>query len=585
METGGKSTSRISQPGGSVPSPAAQTTRGKGASSSFPTTTPYRIPKRIIQTGKQVQQPLQNRAMMANIRLLNPDYEYLFFDDEGVRRFIAQEVPQYREVFDSFRFLIQRYDFFRYLAVYRYGGFYLDLDVMLASGLSGLSECGCVFPFEGLTLSPFLRNHYQMDWEIGNYAFGAAPRHPFLEAVIENCVRAQKEPGWVKPMMRGLPFLFRDEFMVLNTTGPGLISRTLAENQEIARTVTVLFPDDVCAASNSNRFGDLGVHLMEGSWRTRGSRTRRRLAQRWESWKMQGLLKQSRRLGKTRSHLPIPEAGVEHRETSSTKVCSIKTDRSGLGISQFARRVQGRYQRATAQHFCQRPFAVNPDIPIISFTFDDFPRSALLTGGSILQSFGLGGTYYASLGLIGQQTATGNMFVAEDLKTVVEQGHELGCHTFSHCHAWDTSPRAFENSIIENRQALKGFLPGASFETLSYPISVPRARTKRKVSKYFACCRCGGQTFNVGVVDLNYLSAFFLEQSRDNPEEIRDLIDQNCRAGGWLIFATHDVSNDHTRWGCTPDFFEDIVQYSVNSGARILPVFQAYKALRARSSL
>jgi hypothetical protein len=270
----------------------------------------YRIPKRIIQTGKQVQQPLQNRAMMANIRLLNPDYEYLFFDDDGVRKFIEQEFPQHRQIFDSFRFPIQRYDFFRYLAVYRYGGFYLDLDIMLASGLSSLLDCGCVFPFEGLTLSTFLRSHHEMDWEIGNYAFGAAPGHPFLEAVIENCVRAQKEPSWVKPMMRGLPFLFRDEYLVLNTTGPGLLSRTLAENAELAQTVKVLFPDDVCDVRNSNRFGDLGVHLMDGSWRTSGSRTHRRLAQRWENWKMRGLLKQSLRLGKTRKKVPMCDSGV-----------------------------------------------------------------------------------------------------------------------------------------------------------------------------------------------------------------------------------------------------------------------------------
>jgi hypothetical protein len=268
------------------------------------------IPKRIIQTGKQVQQPVQNRAMMVNVRLLNPDYEHLFFDDEGVRRFIQQEFPQHREIFDCFRFPIQRIDFFRYLAVYRFGGFYLDLDVMLASGLSSLLQCGCVFPFEGLTLSPFLRNHHKMDWEIGNYAFGAAQGHPFLQAVIDNCVRAQKEPGWVKPMMRGLPALFRDEYLVLNTTGPGLLSRTFAENAELTKTITVLFPDDVCDVRNSNRFGDLGVHFMEGSWRTRGSHARRRLAQRWENWKMQGLLKESRRLGKTRNHLLTPDSEV-----------------------------------------------------------------------------------------------------------------------------------------------------------------------------------------------------------------------------------------------------------------------------------
>jgi hypothetical protein len=267
----------------------------------------YRIPKRIIQTGKHAEQPLRNRAIVSNLRLLNADFEYLFFDDEQVDTFIADEFPQHREVFRSFRYPIQRYDFFRYLAVYRYGGFYFDLDVLLAGGLSAFLNAGCVFPFEGLTFSQFLRTHHKMDWQIGNYAFGAAPGHPFLGAIIENCVRAQKDPGWVEPMMRGMPRLSREEFFVLNTTGPGLISRTLAENPELAKTITVLFPDDVCDVRNWNQFGSLGVHLMEGSWRAPSGLIRRRLAVYWENRKLQKLLKQSRKLGKTRN-------GVSHSD-------------------------------------------------------------------------------------------------------------------------------------------------------------------------------------------------------------------------------------------------------------------------------
>jgi len=283
----------------------------------------YHIPKRIIQTGKHVDQSLRNRAMMSNIRLLNADYEYLFFDDVQVNEFMLQEDPQHRAVFNAFQHPIQRYDFFRYLAVHRYGGFYFDLDVLLASDLSSLLEFGCVFPFESLTLSHFLRSHYRMDWEIGNYAFGAAPGHPFLEAIIENCVRAQRDPSWVKPMMRGFPPLFRTEYAILNTTGPGLISRTLAENSALAKTVTVLFPDDVCDSRNWNRFGDLGVHLMDGTWRTRSNLVHRRLARCWELWNLQKVLKQSRRLGKTRHHVSSAElskpgercalAGTSHR--------------------------------------------------------------------------------------------------------------------------------------------------------------------------------------------------------------------------------------------------------------------------------
>jgi inositol phosphorylceramide mannosyltransferase catalytic subunit len=258
------------------------------------------IPSRIIQTGKTAQQSLRHRTMASNLRLLHPDYEFLFFDDRQVEDFIDTNFPQYRAVFDSFRYTIQRYDFFRYLAVYYHGGFYFDMDVLLASDLSSLLTSGCVFPFEGLTYSYFLRTQYKMDWQIGNYGFGAAPRHPFLQAIIEDCVRAQKYPSWVKPMMRGMPLLSREEFFVLNTTGPGLISRTLAENPQLAKTVTVLFPDDVCDTSKWNCFGDLGIHLMDGSWRFRMGRIRRPLALRWEAWQLERLLKQSATLGRTR---------------------------------------------------------------------------------------------------------------------------------------------------------------------------------------------------------------------------------------------------------------------------------------------
>jgi glycosyltransferase involved in cell wall biosynthesis len=242
----------------------------------------------------------------------------MFFDEERRQAFIDQEFPEYRKIFDSFQLPIQRYDFFRYLAIYRYGGFYFDLDVILASGISDLLEFSCVFAFEALTINEFLRDHYNMDWEIGNYAFGAAAGHPFLEAIIVNCIRAQKDPGWVRPMMLGLPYLSRASYLVLNTTGPALVSRTLAENPELAKTVKILFPEDVCDVSTWNRFGDFGVHFREGSWRTRGNYIHRRLAQRWEGLIMKRLLKHSRKLGKTRQHVQCADHSVAVPKTYST---------------------------------------------------------------------------------------------------------------------------------------------------------------------------------------------------------------------------------------------------------------------------
>lgn len=259
------------------------------------------IPARIIQTARTSDLPLRARAAVAGLRSLNPGCEYLFFDDSQVADFIRKEFPEYNQVFSSFRFPIQKYDFFRYLAVFRLGGFYFDTDVFFAKGLSELLGNGCVFPFEELTLSRYLRRDLQMDWEIGNYAFGAAAGHPFLNLVIQNCVRAQRDGEWVKTMTAGIPRLFQQEFYILNTTGPGLLSRTLAENPEVARQVTVLFPEDVCDERTWHQFGDFAVHAMEGSWRTKGSYLRRRMANLWEARVRRKGLLASREAGKTRS--------------------------------------------------------------------------------------------------------------------------------------------------------------------------------------------------------------------------------------------------------------------------------------------
>jgi hypothetical protein len=258
------------------------------------------IPKRIIQTGPTRDLPLLHRAVVANIRLLNPEFEYRFFDNDDVERFFDTEFPAYRSIFDSFRFRIQKYDFFRYLAVYRYGGFYLDLDVLLARGLAPLAAHDCVFPFEDLNIDGFLRRRYGMDWTIGNYAFGARPGHPFLWEVVQNCVRAHESPSWVEPALRSIPRMFRDDFFVLSTTGPLLLSRTLAESAS-GGDVTVLFPDDVRSPGAWHKFGQVGIHLMEGSWRKGDTRIQRRLRLLWEWWMVRKFMRESARLGAVRA--------------------------------------------------------------------------------------------------------------------------------------------------------------------------------------------------------------------------------------------------------------------------------------------
>ncbi len=228
--------------------------------------------------------------------------------------------------------------------------------------------------------------------------------------------------------------------------------------------------------------------------------------------------------------------------------------------------------------------SVHPQVPLISFTFDDFPRSALLTGGEILKSFGVAGTYYTALGLLGKDSPSGRICVLEDLEKALDAGHELGCHTYSHCDSWNTDPKEFERSIIQNRLALQDLVPGARFESFSFPLSSPRPTVKRAASRHFLCCRGGGQTLNTDSADLNQLSAFFLEKARDSIQAVRSMIDRNKDARGWLIFATHDISPHPSPYGCTPQFFDEVVRYAVASGAWILPVVRALESVQQTST-
>lgn len=252
-----------------------------------------------------------------------------------------------------------------------------------------------------------------------------------------------------------------------------------------------------------------------------------------------------------------------------------------IGGSKYSlgERIEGCYRRWNAQWQSRRVAPIRSDRPVVSFTFDDFPRSALLVGGSILKSYQAVGTFYVALGLMGKQTRTGTMFVKEDLEALLEEGHELGCHTFDHCDAWETPPEEFQASLLANQRALTGLFPQVVFHSMSYPFSVPTPRNKSIAGKLFDCCRGRGDFLNAGTADLNFLSSHFLERKAGPLQSALEAIERNCRKCGWLIFSTHDLSDEPTPFGCTPEDFETVVQAAMDSGACILPVSAALHRL------
>ncbi len=105
--------------------------------------------------------------------------------------------------------------------------------------------------------------------------------------------------------------------------------------------------------------------------------------------------------------------------------------------------------------------------------------------------------------------------------------------------------------------------------------------TKRIAQKHFICSRGGGQDINHKIVDLNNVYSFFLDgRTNDNMHSIIDVIDRNASKKGWLVFTTHDVDKQPSRYGCETTIFQKTVEYSLRTNSMILPVREVVHRLK-----
>lgn len=74
--------------------------------------------------------PSKFKQNVSLLEELNPDFEHKKWDMEGLRAECAKFSLAAREKFDSFKYLVQKVDFGRYMVLYNYGGVSVDTDMV-----------------------------------------------------------------------------------------------------------------------------------------------------------------------------------------------------------------------------------------------------------------------------------------------------------------------------------------------------------------------------------------------------------------------------------------------------------------------
>lgn len=239
------------------------------------------------------------------------------------------------------------------------------------------------------------------------------------------------------------------------------------------------------------------------------------------------------------------------------------------------RKIFGRVRRHLLSRVARREVRLSNDRPLISFTFDDFPKTALFTGGAILKNRGLVGTYYAAAGLMGTTTEVGQIFDQADLTCLIEAGHELACHTYSHVSARKLSLNSYYEEVLRGQRALAQFAGASARLNFSYPFGEVTLNAKKEVGPAMPSCRGIYPGLDGPAIDLNLLHGNSIYGGLERFPSFRSLIDNNARKKTWLIFYTHDVQTNPGPYGCTPELFEKIVKTAVESGSEIVTVAEA----------
>jgi len=134
----------------------------------------YGIPAIIIQTWKTLDLPPRSVPLVAKLKALHPEWTYILSTDEDNEKLVKEEFPQYYEVWKNLPKKIQQVDAVKYMLMYKYGGFYLDLDMNPCKNLNELRTKA-----KGNILVSTL-----FGWKVYTECawFASTPRHPFHHA-------------------------------------------------------------------------------------------------------------------------------------------------------------------------------------------------------------------------------------------------------------------------------------------------------------------------------------------------------------------------------------------------------------------
>jgi len=239
-------------------------------------------------------------------------------------------------------------------------------------------------------------------------------------------------------------------------------------------------------------------------------------------------------------------------------------------MSESATKLSLRISRRLSQHAFKNLLPLQAAAGVVSFTFDDAPASACQTGALILEQQGVRGSFYIAGGLTDALEQGKPCHSKQDLLNLLENGHELGCHGFSHVRCDTLTAVALQRELDRNSAFLSQLGVDTTRLNFAYPFGAFAYNAKRITSARFRSSRITGGGTHIGLADLNALKTHRLYDVAVDADDYESLLARTAHNQGWLIVNTHDVEQSPSRFGTTPQRLEQAIAAALASGCQVL---------------
>jgi hypothetical protein len=134
-----------------------------------------------------------------------------------------------------------------------------------------------------------------------------------------------------------------------------------------------------------------------------------------------------------------------------------------------------------------------------------------------------------------------------------------------------TAPEILED-LRRNASFIREILPGHTFSSFAYPFGELRLRNKALLAKQFSVCRGVGGGLNLGRIDIAQLRSVMLGPQSFEELRIEAWLDRAIASKAWLVFFTHDISDDPSPYGCLASVFAKTIESITKRGIKVLPI-------------